>query len=53
MVFISLPDGGDLDKYEDFVYDKTAGTGVNVYVVDTGATLGNNDVSITACELNK
>jgi len=38
--------------FEDFVYDKSAGTGVNVYIVDTGAGLGNNDVSFIACEFN-
>ena len=43
MAFISWPDQTELG--DDFVYDNTAGTGVTVYIVDTGAGLGNNDVS--------
>ena len=46
MVFISLPDQAKLADYEDFVYDKSAGTNVMVYVVDTGAHLNNNDVCL-------
>lgn len=34
MAFISWPDQTTLGT--DFVYDKTAGTGVTVYIVDTG-----------------
>jgi len=45
MVFISLPDQERLSDFKDFVYDKSAGTGVNVYIVDTGAGLSNDDVS--------
>ena len=44
MVFISLPPEEKVGDEEDFVYDKTAGTGVTVYIVDTGADLGNDDV---------
>ncbi|KAI4207171.1 MAG: hypothetical protein LQ346_000749 [Caloplaca aetnensis] len=43
MVFISLPDQAKLEDYEDFVYDKSAGTDVMVYIVDTGADLRNDD----------
>ena len=50
MVFISLPDQQRLSDYEDFVYDKSTGTGVNVYIVDTGAGLSNDDVG---CPLPK
>ena len=44
MVFISLPDQEKVSDFKDFVYDKSAGTGVNVYIVDTGAGLSNDDV---------
>ncbi|KAL8646758.1 MAG: hypothetical protein Q9226_006726 [Calogaya cf. arnoldii] len=44
MVFISLPDQAKLEDYEDFVYDKSAGTNLVVYIVDTGADLRNDDV---------
>lgn len=44
MVFISLPDQAKLSDYEDFVYDKSAGTNIMVYIVDTGADLRNDDV---------
>ena len=43
VAFISLPSGEALGT--DFVYDDTAGTGQTVYIVDTGAGLGNTDVS--------
>ncbi|KAL8996024.1 MAG: hypothetical protein Q9169_004371 [Polycauliona sp. 2 TL-2023] len=43
MVFVSLPDQAKVEDYEDFVYDKSAGTGVTVYIVDTGADLRNDD----------
>ncbi|KAL8853327.1 MAG: hypothetical protein Q9221_001803 [Calogaya cf. arnoldii] len=43
MVFISLPDQAKLEDYEDFVYDKSAGTNVMVYIIDTGADLRNDD----------
>ncbi|KAL9600658.1 MAG: hypothetical protein Q9179_003141 [Wetmoreana sp. 5 TL-2023] len=43
MVYVSLPDGDSVGDYHDFVYDRSAGTGVNVYIVDTGAGLTNND----------
>lgn len=43
VAFISWPDQTELG--DDFVYDDTAGTGVTVYIVDTGAGLANNDVS--------
>lgn len=46
MVFISLPDRAELDDYEDFVYEKSAGTNVMVYIVDTGAHLFNDDVCL-------
>lgn len=45
MVFISLPNKAKVDEYKDFVYDKSAGTGIMVYIVDTGADLRNDDVS--------
>lgn len=45
MVFISMPHQAKVDDYEDFVYDKSAGTGVMIYIVDTGADLRNDDVS--------
>ncbi len=44
MAFISWPDQTELGG--DFVYDNTAGTGVTVYIVDSGAGLANNDVSL-------
>ncbi len=47
MVFISLPDRASLNDFKDFVYDKSAGTGVNIYIVDTGAGLSNDDVGLT------
>lgn len=50
MVLISVPGEKKIDDFEDFVYDKSAGTGVNVYMVDTGAGLSNNDVSLIACK---
>ncbi|KAL8728989.1 MAG: hypothetical protein Q9181_005158 [Wetmoreana brouardii] len=43
MAYVSLPDGDSVRDYQDFVYDRSAGTGVNVYIVDTGAGLTNND----------
>ncbi|KAL8908065.1 MAG: hypothetical protein Q9207_001044 [Kuettlingeria erythrocarpa] len=43
MVFISLPDQAKQGDYKDFVYDKSAGTDVVVYIVDTGADLRNDD----------
>lgn len=44
MVFISLPDQEEVEDYEDFVYDKSAGSDVTVYILDTGASLSNDDV---------
>jgi hypothetical protein len=43
VAFISAPLGEAVGR--DFVYDNTAGTGQTVYIVDTGAGLGNIDVS--------
>ncbi|KAL9580839.1 MAG: hypothetical protein Q9212_004248 [Teloschistes hypoglaucus] len=45
MVYISLPDGKKVNEYKDFVYDKSAGAGVTIYIIDTGAGLKNNDVN--------
>lgn len=42
VAFISLPLNRQLGN--DFVYDNTAGTGQTVYIIDTGADLGNTDV---------
>lgn len=42
MAFISWPD--EKERGTDFVYDDTAGAGVTVYIVDSGAGLANNDV---------
>ena len=44
MVYISLPIGGDVDDYDDFVYDKSAGTGITVYILDSGASFKNDEV---------
>ncbi|KAL8688072.1 MAG: hypothetical protein Q9218_005924 [Villophora microphyllina] len=41
MVFVSLPPDEKLGDYRDFVYDKSAGAGVTIYIIDTGAGLGN------------
>ncbi|KAL8729197.1 MAG: hypothetical protein Q9181_005082 [Wetmoreana brouardii] len=41
VAFISLPQNQQLG--DDFVYDNTAGTDQTVYIVDTGAGLGNAD----------
>ncbi|KAL8966125.1 MAG: hypothetical protein Q9183_003513, partial [Haloplaca sp. 2 TL-2023] len=43
MRFISLPDQAQVSDYTDFVYDKSAGANVMIYIVDTGADLRNND----------
>lgn len=43
MAFISWPDQTQLGH--DFVYDKSAGSGMTVYFVDTGAGLENTAVS--------
>lgn len=43
MAFISWPDQTEIG--EDFIYDKSAGSGMTVYVVDTGAGLENTAVS--------
>ncbi|KAI4195353.1 MAG: hypothetical protein LQ350_007250 [Teloschistes chrysophthalmus] len=43
MVYLSLPDGKTVDDFEDFVYDKSAGAGVTIYIIDTGAGLNNSD----------
>lgn len=45
MAFISLPENRNINEYHDFVYDQTAGMGVNLYIVDTGASLSNTEVS--------
>lgn len=45
MVFVSLPRDKVVEDYEDFVYDKSAGSDVMLYIVDSGAGLSNNDVS--------
>ena len=42
VAFISLP--LNQDPGNDFVYDNTAGADQAVYIVDTGAGLGNADV---------
>jgi hypothetical protein len=44
MVFVSLPDGAKVSNHEDFVYDRSAGRDIMVYIVDTGADLRNDDV---------
>jgi hypothetical protein len=44
MTFVSLPDGENIDDYYDFVYDKSAGSGVTLYIVDSGAELSNDAV---------
>ncbi|KAL8634508.1 MAG: hypothetical protein Q9228_007897, partial [Teloschistes exilis] len=45
MVYISLPLGEKVNDYEDFVYDKSAGAGVTIYIIDTRAGLSNSDVN--------
>ena len=44
VAFTSWPDQTELG--EDFVYDKSAGSGVTVYIVDTGVGLVNTAVSL-------
>lgn len=51
MVAISLPDQALLEDYEDFVYDKSAGTDVMLHIVDTGADLRNDDVRLLSFPL--
>ncbi|KAL8965704.1 MAG: hypothetical protein Q9183_003725, partial [Haloplaca sp. 2 TL-2023] len=43
MVYISLPIGGDVGDYNDFVYDKSAGTAITVYILDSGASFKNQE----------
>ncbi|KAL8871482.1 MAG: hypothetical protein Q9174_002693 [Haloplaca sp. 1 TL-2023] len=42
MVYLSLPEGRKVTDFEDFVYDNSAGEGVTIYIVDTGAGLSND-----------
>lgn len=51
VAFISLPRKRELGK--DFVYDNTAGTGQTVYIIDTGAGLGNSDVNFLTQRLKR
>ena len=46
MIFVSMPDQRKNAGYRDFVYDKSAGSGVTLYIVDTGAELSNDAVRI-------
>lgn len=38
---ISLPSGTDLTKSKGYVYDSSAGDGIDIYIIDSGLTPSN------------